>query len=162
MQDREDAGCWTAPVLPAMCRLIAAYGASWKGDSAFLTHTGLIATPSLRGRGDAETGTGAGDVGGMSIPPPAGIRWVPPMDAASQGTRWPRYSRYPGLPKAQHSRWLPRAQGFFEKDLVVLWPDARWVHVPGLLLGGWLLRGSPSQKRKCHTKEAPAVFGSSV
>lgn len=45
---------------------------------------------------------------------------------------------------------------------MVLWPDACWVHVLRLLLGGVAAVGSPRQKRKCRSEEAPAVLGSSV
>lgn len=69
-------------VLPGVCRLIAAYGASWKGDSARLTHP--IATPSLPRRGDAQMGTrGHGGGGGASVPAAPGVRRVPLGDGSA-------------------------------------------------------------------------------
>lgn len=98
--NKEGAGGWTAPVLPTTCRLIAAYGASWKGDSAFLTQTGQITTPSFWGRQDAQMGREHG----RQEHPSSGC-WVPSRDAASRGTRWPRCSRYLELLRAALGSW---------------------------------------------------------
>lgn len=66
-------------VLPGVCRLIAAYGASWQGDSALLTHP--IATPSLPRRGDARMGSwGHGERG---VPAAPGVRRVPLGDGGA-------------------------------------------------------------------------------
>lgn len=105
-------------VLPGVCRLIAAYGASWKGDSARLTHP--IATPSLPRRGDAQMGTrGHGGGGVRAFPLRPGSAGYRSGTAALAG--------------------LPPARGFFlgGEGFVALWAGSVWVRV--LLLGGWVL-----------------------
>lgn len=135
VRDGEDAGGWTARVLPATCRLIDAYGASWKGDSALLTHTGRIATPSLWGRGDRSWGRGRREHPSSS--------WD--LLGTTQGCCIPGHQVAKVQPVPEG---CPRLGAFL-----------------GRISLGWCARaaprrvaavGSPSQKRKCRTKEAPA------
>lgn len=104
-------------VLPGVCRLIAAYGASWKGDSARLTHP--IATPSLPRRGDARMGTRGHGGGGCERP-----RCAPGPPGTARGRQ-----RLPAC---------PRLGDFFGGEgFVALWAGSVSVRV--LLLGGWVL-----------------------
>lgn len=80
----------------------------------------------------------------------------------TQGCCIPGYEVATVQPLPGVSEGCPGVSGGVRKDFVVLWSDACWVHVLGLLLRGVAAVGSPSQKRKCRTEEAPAALGSSV